>query len=264
MSPKIISIEGNIGAGKTTILQKITERYANDPSVVFLREPVDIWETIKDAEGTTILANFYMEPEKYAFSFQVMAFVTRLSLLRNAVKENPDCKLIVCERSLEADRNIFAKMLFDEGSIDDMNYQIYLRFYEEYHNDFHLDGIVYIDADADVCQRRISTRGRNGESCVPLEYLEKCKRYHDEWLLSDERPQSHERLELLHLNTNVDVKYDETDDNDMGMAWVDRIDDFMQDMLSKNRIRKSMFSKFLDFISPIIVYVLFYTNIRFV
>jgi deoxyadenosine/deoxycytidine kinase len=124
MSPKIISIEGNIGAGKTTILQKIADRYANDPSVVFLREPVDIWETIKDAEGTTILANFYMEPEKYAFSFQVMAFVTRLTLLRNAVKENPDCKLIVCERSLEADRNIFAKMLFDEGSIDDMNYQI--------------------------------------------------------------------------------------------------------------------------------------------
>lgn len=258
MSPKIISIEGNIGAGKTTILQKITERYANDPSVVFLREPVDIWDTIKDAEGTTILANFYMEPDKYAFSFQVMAFVTRLTLLRNAVKENPHCKLIVCERSLEADRNIFAKMLFDEGSIDDMNYQIYLRFYEEYHNDFPLRGIVYIDADADVCRERISRRGRNGESGVPLEYLEKCKRYHDEWLLSDDD----DLFELLHLNTNVDVNYDETDDNDVGMAWVDHIDDFMCDISNVDIIKKSLFSKFVDYISPMLMYVLFYTNIR--
>jgi deoxyadenosine/deoxycytidine kinase len=201
-----------------------------------------------------------MEPEKYAFSFQVMAFVTRLTLLRNAVKENPDCKLIVCERSLEADRNIFAKMLFDEGSINDMNYQIYMRFYDEYHNDFKLDGIVYIDADADVCQRRISIRGRNGESGVPLEYLEKCKRYHDEWLLSDDD----DLLELLHLNTNVDVNYDETDENDMGMAWVDHIDDFMQDMLAANIIKKSLLSKFLDYISPMLVYVLLYTNIRII
>ena len=44
----IISVEGNIGAGKTTIIDKLEEKMANRTDVVFLREPVDIWESITD------------------------------------------------------------------------------------------------------------------------------------------------------------------------------------------------------------------------
>ena len=46
--PMIISIEGNIGAGKTTIIDKLEEKMSNRQDVVFLREPVDIWEAITD------------------------------------------------------------------------------------------------------------------------------------------------------------------------------------------------------------------------
>ena len=47
--PKIISIEGNIGTGKTTILSKLEEKYDDDNTVVFIKEPVDVWEQIRDA-----------------------------------------------------------------------------------------------------------------------------------------------------------------------------------------------------------------------
>ena len=112
--PKIISIEGNIGTGKTTILSKLEEKYAGDKTVVFIKEPVDVWEQIRDASGENILQKFYADSAKYAFPFQVMAYITRYSAVAKAIRENPECRLIICERSLDADCQIFAKMLFDD------------------------------------------------------------------------------------------------------------------------------------------------------
>ncbi len=53
--PQIFSIEGNIGSGKTTIIENLQRAYANNPDVVFIREPVDIWMSIHDSAGETIL-----------------------------------------------------------------------------------------------------------------------------------------------------------------------------------------------------------------
>ena len=46
---KIISIEGNIGSGKSTLLNNLKEEYKYNPNVVFLDEPVDSWNNIKDS-----------------------------------------------------------------------------------------------------------------------------------------------------------------------------------------------------------------------
>lgn len=233
--PKIISIEGGIGAGKTTIIEHLEKLYENDPSVKFLREPVSIWESIQDSSGENILQKFYKDSAKYAFTFQVMAFVTRLSMVRSIVKDYPACKMIICERSLDADRNIFAKMLFDDGLIDDIHYKIYLKFYEEYKDDFKLDGIVYINADAEVCDKRIQKRARGGEEGVPLEYLKNCQKYHDDWL--DALPEGM----VLNIKTNEDVSYD----GDQGSVWLEEIQSYVNTVLSKN---KSFFMRFAEII----------------
>ena len=78
MSHIIVSIEGNIGSGKSTLLANLRKHYTNDSNVVFLKEPVDEWEKIKDENGTTILEKFYGNQEKYSFPFQMMAYVSRL------------------------------------------------------------------------------------------------------------------------------------------------------------------------------------------
>ena len=96
---KIISIEGNIGSGKSTLLGNLKKALANTPGVVFLKEPVDDWESIRDKEGKTMLQKFYADQEKYSFSFQMMAYVSRLALLRETIKENPTA-VIISERSL--------------------------------------------------------------------------------------------------------------------------------------------------------------------
>jgi len=221
--PKIISVEGNIGAGKTTIIEQLEKQYKDIKSILVLREPVNIWENIKDSDGESILAKFYKNPEKYAFSFQVMAFVTRLSLLRNVIKENPGCKLIICERSLEADKNIFAKMLYDDKMIDEINYKIYMKFYNEYKNDFKLNGLVYIHAEEDVCYKRVHKRNRKGEDVVPLDYLKKCKEYHQDWLLH--------KNNILVINANADVSYNMEDPNDKGSFWLKLIKNYIDKIM---------------------------------
>jgi len=220
--PIIISIEGNIGAGKTTIIDKLQEHMKNNKDVLFLREPVDIWESIKDpASGDNILQKFYADSSKYAFPFQVMAYATRLSLIREAIRKNPDSKAIICERSLDADKNIFAQMLFDYGAMEDIHFQIYKHFYHEYSNEFKLDGIVYIDAVAEKCHERVAKRSRDGESDIGLEYLQKCKHYHDKWLLKET---------TCHIDATPDVCYQA---NDLGSKWLCQIESYIQDMMMK-------------------------------
>jgi deoxyadenosine/deoxycytidine kinase len=222
--PILVSIEGNIGSGKTTIIEKL-EKKLGGKGIVFLREPLSIWESIKDASGENILQKFYADPVKYAFPFQVMAYATRVSIIRQAIRINHGCSVIVCERSLDADRHIFAKMLHDEGKIDDMCYQIYEMFNKELSDEIFLDGIVYIDADAQVCRDRIKKRCRDGEEGIPLEYLEKCKRYHDDWL--NEHNNEIDETPILRIKTNQDVTYDATDATDQGNKWLVDIEAFV-------------------------------------
>jgi len=224
--PILVSLEGNIGAGKSTLLEELAKRLGENTGWLFLREPVHIWDEIRDASGTTILSKFYTNPSKYAFAFQIMAYTTRLHELRRLLRENPNCIGVVCERSLEADKHIFAKMLHDDGVIEDINYQIYQSFCKEFAREFGLDSIVYIDADAEVCHERVGKRSRQGEGGIPLEYLQKCKKYHDEWLLDPLQ-----KTPVLRIKTNQNVTYDFKDPDDAGVKWLGLVTSFIEGQL---------------------------------
>ena len=175
----IISIEGNIGSGKSTSISHL--KSLNLSNVVFLPEPVDVWTEIKDKDGMNIIEHYYSNQQKYAFSFQMMAYITRLSQLRKAIKETPKDYIIITERCLLTDRHIFAKMLYDDGKIEEIEYNIYMRWFDEFLEECKIDGIIYIETDPTVCKERIGIRNRAGEN-IPLSYLENCHKYHQEWL----------------------------------------------------------------------------------
>lgn len=222
MAPKLMSIEGNIGAGKTTFIENLEKwcRENGRHDIVFLREPVDIWDEVRDpVDEETILKKFYKNPEKYAFPFQVMAFISRLSLLEETIKQNPNCSVIICERSLCADNNIFAKMLYDDALIENVCFQIYSKIYNEFSGRFVVDGIIYMDASPEKCFQRIAKRGRDGEGGIEMEYLKKCKKYHDEWLLYNGK------TNVLHLHVDDNATYAK---NDVGIKWIDSCIRFIQ------------------------------------
>lgn len=222
--PIIVSLEGNIGAGKSTLLENMQSRFVNHQNWLFLKEPVDLWSKIKDQSGETMLAKFYQNPEKYSFAFQIMAYTTRLHLLRQMIRENPDCKVIICERSLAADKHIFAKMLHDDGKMEDVMYQVYETYFSEYEGDYHLDAVVYVDALAETCFKRVGIRSRDGESSIPLAYLEQCRNYHERWLKNN----SESKMPVLTIRTDAEANF--TDDLDPGRLWLDRIEDFLEEL----------------------------------
>ena len=221
-----ISIEGNIGSGKSTLLANLREHYKNNDNVIFLKEPVDEWAKIKDINGTTILEKFYADQEKYSFSFQMMAYVSRIKVLRDTLKEKDNGKdqkhyIIITERSLYTDKLVFAKMLYDSGKIEDVNYQIYLNWFDTFSGEFPVHKVIYVKATPEKCYARISKRSREGEENIPLEYLTACSLYHDNML--DKSTDSCVCDEQLILDGNIDIYENKTQVNE----WIQEIEQYI-------------------------------------
>ena len=182
----IVSIEGNIGSGKSTLLDNLRIHYQDNFNVVFLKEPVDEWDKIKDENDETILKKFYGDQEKYSFPFQMMAYVSRIKVLRDTLKNLVNKNVvIITERSLYTDKMVFAKMLYDSKKIEHANYLIYLNWFDTFSEEFPVHKIVYVKTSPEKCFERIIRRSRTGEENIPLEYLKSCDNYHDNMLNKD-------------------------------------------------------------------------------
>ena len=175
----LISLEGNIGSGKSTLLQRLKDTH---PDWIFLDEPVSIWKQVKNQEGKDIIECFYEDQEKYAFSFQILAYITRLKKLLEALKTYPSTTVLVTERSIDTDHYVFAKMLYDDGKISPLDWQIYQQYIQTFTDQSKVDALVYVRTSPETCQERIQVRDRDGESNICLEYLQSCHTYHENWL----------------------------------------------------------------------------------
>ena len=195
--PKIYSIEGNIGSGKSTLIKfmKKNVKWLKHRKMIYLKEPVKTWESFTDGKSN-IIEKFYENQKEWAFSFQMMAYISRIAILKKTIKENPRC-IIISERSVYTDKNVFAKMLYDEKNISEIDYQIYNRWFEEFVKDLQISGLIYVKTSPDKCFERVGKRNRQGES-IPLEYLQKCSQYHDNWIDTYKN--------VLTLNGDIDFK----------------------------------------------------------
>ena len=138
-------------------------------------------EVLKIIKVKDMIEKFYEDQEKYAFSFQMMAYISRLHLLKKKLRENPNA-VFITERSVFTDRNVFAKMLYDDGKIESVNYQIYLKWFDEFIKDLPIKGIIYLKTVPDTCLERIKKRNRKGEENILIEYINRCHGYHQEWI----------------------------------------------------------------------------------
>jgi deoxyadenosine/deoxycytidine kinase len=129
----LISIEGNIGSGKSTLLKIIREKYKDNENIIFVDEPVSEWLNIKDSNQNNILELFYKDKKKYSFSFQILAYITRLRKILEAIENNKD-KIIICERSIYSDKFVFAKMLYEQKFIDEIDWINYNYWFDTFKN----------------------------------------------------------------------------------------------------------------------------------
>ena len=212
MALKIISIEGNIGSGKSTLVEGLRQKYMSHGEICFLQEPVDEWECIRDANGQTVLEKYYGNQERYAFSFQMMAYISRLSQLRNAIKQG--YRTIITERCVHTDKMVFAQMLYDDKKIEEVEYQIYNKWFDEFIDDIPEFHYVYVKTTPDVAHARVNKRSRQGEGNIPIDYLRKCHDYHNKWM----RTIPTEKLLFLQGDIDTD-KYPDEREKWFGMVF---------------------------------------------
>ena len=177
---KIISVEGNIGVGKSTLIKNVMNHYKNNSNVIFLMEDLTLWNNIKDSNGKSIFELYYKNQKDYSFSFEITTLISRLKQLNDALSNNNDDLIIVTERCIYTDRGVFAKMLYDQGNISELNYTIYNLLFDTI-NKYSNVHYFYIKLDPSVAHERTIQRNRDGE-IVDLKFLTVCHNYHEMWL----------------------------------------------------------------------------------
>lgn len=186
----IFSIEGNIGSGKSTFCKYLKDNFSiycnkpRDSNVIFVDEPVEDWENIKDEQGN-LLEHFYRCPEKYSYCFQMTAYISRLMKLKQAMNKAKSDDIIIMERSVFTDYNVFAKMLYDSGKINEIEFESYKLWFYHFLEDFPVFFYIYIKTDFKKCHERVLKRSRTGETLITEEYLQTCEKYHEDWLQNE-------------------------------------------------------------------------------
>jgi deoxyadenosine/deoxycytidine kinase len=137
----------------------------------------------------------------------MLAYISRLSLLKKTIQNNPHA-IIITERSLVTDKMIFAKMLYDSGHIKYIEYQIYLKWFECFANDYPINKVIYVNSSPEICYERIHERSRVGESEIPLTYLNNCDEYHKNMISSFSDNQN---INVIELNGNINIKIKENE-----------------------------------------------------
>ena len=172
----IISVEGNIGAGKSTFIKELSKIISSE-ILEIIDEPVEEWQNIN---GFNILQEFYRDPEKYAYAFQTLVFAFRVIYQQKPLAK----KVRITERSIYTDY-LFAKILRSEGKINEKEWAIYDSWYTKalsmlLTNKPNL--IIYLDTESTKCEERKIERNRSGEDAIEIEYLQKLQAHHDEWM----------------------------------------------------------------------------------
>nr|XP_017499862.2 deoxyguanosine kinase, mitochondrial isoform X4 [Manis javanica] len=188
--PRRISIEGNIAVGKSTFVKLLTKTH---PEWQIATEPVATWQNVQ-AAGTqkvcatqnlgNLLDMMYREPARWSYTFQTFSFMSRLK----AQLEPFPAKLLQAREAVQVfERYIFAKNLFENGSLSDIEWHIYQDWHsfllQEFASQLKLHGFIYLQATPQVCSKRLHQRAREEEKGIELVYLEQLHSQHEAWLI---------------------------------------------------------------------------------
>jgi len=183
----IVYIEGSVGVGKTTFLEHLVEsgtiqKNLNEYKVKFIFEPVQEWIKFCDDSGENVLDKFYKDQEKYGFSFQWYVYMSRTKLIREALDEGYN--LIIVERSIYTDRNVFASALYDCNKLSSMEWKLYKEWFDYMESlcNFPKSKFIYLELSTDKSYQRIMKRGRTEEKNIDYNYLDLLNTKHNDWL----------------------------------------------------------------------------------
>jgi deoxyadenosine/deoxycytidine kinase len=164
-----IAIAGNIGVGKSTLTQLLSERYHLSP----------VYEAVDE---NPYLEDFYLEMHRYAFHSQMFFLAKRLE--QHLQQVNPGSRIIQ-DRTIYEDAAIFAQNLYEEGVMEERDYNSYCQMYGAIAQALRPpDLLVYLQASVPILKARIALRGRAYEQTISEAYLAKLNALYERWTKS--------------------------------------------------------------------------------
>lgn len=170
----IITVEGNIGAGKSTILEMIRQRLTHCHCVQIIPEPAEEWMQRQ------YLQKMYNKSID-ACTFQIAVLTSLTTRLMTMLQSNPKPLVIITERSPFSNLNIFAKWKLDRDQLD-----IYEYVWTDVISMLSATNVtvrhVVLHGDADTLIERIRSRNRECEQCLDVENIKALETRHQLWM----------------------------------------------------------------------------------
>jgi deoxyadenosine/deoxycytidine kinase len=164
---KHIAVSGNIGSGKTTLVEKLSRHYGWTP----LYESVD---------HNPYLRDFYDDMTRWAFHLQIYFLNSRFNQVHQIRQSE---KPVIQDRTIYEDAYIFATNLHKSKHISDRDYQSYLDIFHSMINFVKApDLLIYLKADIPKLVQQIQKRNRDFEFNIKLEYLRNLNEHYEDWI----------------------------------------------------------------------------------
>lgn len=164
---KFIAVAGNMGAGKTSLVEFLSLQYGFEP----VYEPYT---------SNPYLDDFYADMGRWGFHSQLW-FLTHKFRLHLALNDNPST--VVQDRTIYEDAEIFATNLARSRMVSERDYQTYMDLYSGMRTALQPpDLMIYLRCSVRAIRRRIRRRGRPSEQAIPLPYIRNLNQLYEDWM----------------------------------------------------------------------------------
>jgi deoxyadenosine/deoxycytidine kinase len=169
MAKHLVLVAGNIGAGKTSLTERIGAR-------------LGWWTGYESVADNPYLADFYGDMHAWSFHLQIFFLGHRAEQYLQAAH---DARSAILDRSIYEDAYIFARALHHMGNLAERDYLSYRHLYELVVGSLPRPALlIYLKAPVSVLMERIRRRARNMETGISADYLSLLDSFYDEWLAS--------------------------------------------------------------------------------
>jgi deoxyadenosine/deoxycytidine kinase len=167
MAKHFVLVSGNIGAGKTSLTEKLGDRLG--------------WETAYESvDDNPYLSDFYADMRSWAFYLQIF-FLGHRANQHMALAGSEVSAMI--DRSIYEDAEIFARAALELGTVTERDYATYRQVFDLVVKLLPTpDLLIYLRVSVPVLMDRIQARGRDMEGGVTQEYLALLDKYYEEWM----------------------------------------------------------------------------------
>jgi deoxyadenosine/deoxycytidine kinase len=167
MTKHLVVVAGNIGAGKTSLTERIGAR-------------LGWWTGYESVADNPYLADFYSDMQTWSFHLQIFFLGHRAEQYLTAAR---DARSAILDRSIYEDAHIFARALHHMDNLSERDYLAYRHLFDLVVQGLPRPGLlIYLKCPVDVLVKRIQRRARNMETGITAEYLSLLDTFYDEWL----------------------------------------------------------------------------------